>query len=488
MSQFWRTSLLTGAVLFLETSAFYLVFSMIAGVLNLPQAGIGFVLTYVALLWSYLLSLYVQTVRFSLNLRGALGLVLSVCSLLILTNLSTGAGLIPFGRILAGDLLTAVTLILSLLFLVVLWWRGTNLAHDDITLESMRGSFQWGLAVIFAAVLMTAFSWVDVINGFIIMGFFGVGLLGLALARFTSETGEVHQGMSGTWLIAIGVTVSGVLLLGLIISLVGMGGLDDVTRAIFGFVGWIGMWVLRPILMGLGFIAAGLVALGNWLIGIFGGGDLTGLEEAARQMEQFHQSLEAEDPGGVPTILVVLLKWTAFLAAAAGVGWLLYRLFRFRRLLRTPGEVEEIRESLFSWERAGQDLSSMINEWWGNLVHASTGENRRRPAPRDPRELYHSFLLMAEELGHPRREGQTPREHQQRLEWVLPPEPVSHIVDGFQSVYYGQGQVNEGQMQGLLQDWQSLQNFVIERQRAESNGAAPGSEGGNGTTGGPGTA
>jgi hypothetical protein len=32
----------------------------------------------------------------------------------------------------------------------------------------------------------------------------------------------------------------------------------------------------------------------------------------------------------------------------------------------------------------------------------------------------YNFLVLAEELGHPRREWQTPKEHQRTLGWLLP--------------------------------------------------------------------
>jgi hypothetical protein len=463
MSQFWRNSLITGIALFLETCAFYLVFTIIATIIQLPDARIPFGLVFLALLWAFMVSLYLQTIRFSLNLRGVFGLIVSIASLLILSNLSTDSGLIPFGKILAGNLVTAFTIVLSLAFLVVLWWRGSTIAQDDVTLDSIRSTFQWGLAVVFIAVLIDALSSAEVINGFLIVGFFGVGLAGLSLARFSSESGESPT-MSRDWLLPIGVTVGGVLLLGMLISLLGLGGLDDVTRAVLGWVGTAGLWILRPILLGLGLIAAGLVALGNWLSSVLGGGDLSGLEIAQEQIRQFHESLEEVEKGGPPVLLITLLKWSAFLGALALVGWLLFRIFRFRRLLRNTGEVEEIRESLFTWERANQDLFSLLNGWWNNLVQAATGENRRQSVPRNPRELYYSFLMLADELGYPRREWQTPREHQRALGWLLPAEPVAHIVDGFQLVHYGRGQVDDGRMQQLLQDWSTIRQFVMEQQ------------------------
>ena len=461
MTRFWRNSFLIGAVLILEACVFYMGFSVATTVIQLPEANVPFSLAFLALLWSFVLSMYIQTVRFSLNVRGILGLVASVISLVVLSNLITRSGLIPFGVVLNGDLRSVATVMVSFVFLVALWWRGSRVAQEAVTLDTIRSTFQRGLGVVFLAVIVDAISDEAFVSGFLVLAFFGVGLLGMATARFASESGE-SKVMSANWFLSIGVAVGGVLLLGLVISLLGLGGLDDVTRTTFGLAGKIGLWILKPIALGIGFIAAGMLTLINWLASFFSGGDLSSLAEAQRQIDEFHESLEDVEQTGPPALLVAFLKGTTFLLSAAIVGWILFRLFRFRRYLGRPGEVEETRESLFSWERANRDLASILGGWWDNLVQSAGDYGRRRPQPQNPRELYHSFLLLAQDLGHPKREEQTPKEHQNVLSWTLPLEPVAHIVDGFQDVHYGHEEVAEYKMNELLQDWTDLQQFVTD--------------------------
>ena len=472
MSRFWRSSFLTGVGLFLEGCALYLVFTIITTFIHLPEAKISFWLVVLALLWSFLLSLYVQTIRFFLNLRGVLGLIASVVSVLFLANLSNGLGLAPVGKIIGGDWLTAVTAFLTLAFLVVLWWRGTTVAHDDVTLDTIRGSFQWGMAVVFAAVLIDSLTPARLVSGFLVLGFFGAGLAGLSLARFSWEATE-SQPMSRDWLLPIGICVGGVLLLGLMVSLLGLGGLDDLTRAILRMVGTAGLWVIKPVLLGLGLIAAGLVMLANWLASLFGGGDLTSLEVAQEQIRQFHKSLEDVEQTGPPRILIALLKGVAFLAAVTLGGWILFRIFRFRRLWRDPLDVEETRESLFTWEKANRDLASLLYGMWAGLMPGKKGAIGLRPEPEDPRELYHGFLILAEESGYPKSPGETPKEHQRNLGWAFPPEPVARIVDGFQLTHYGHQQVAEREMERLLHDWSTLRQYAAERQQAAGEGELP---------------
>ena len=467
MSKFGRSSVLTGVGLFLEGCALYLAFTIISNLIALPEARIPFWLTLLTLLWSFLLSLYLQTIRFSLNLRGGVGLVISVASLIFLADLSHGLGFLPIDTILVGAWVDAVTFTITLAFLTVLWWRGGALAHDDMNLDTIRGSFQWGMAVMVIGVLIDAFTDWNVTSGVFILSFFGVGLAGLSLARFSWESLD-SQPMSRDWLIPIGVTVGGVLLLGLIISGLGLGGADVLVRSIFRMIGTVGLWILRPVLLGLGLIAAALVSFGNWLASILGGGDLEGLELAQAQIRQFHESLEDTGRGGPSTLLVALLKGVAFFSVAAVGGWLLFRLFRHRRLWRRQATaVEETRESLFTWEKASKDLGTMLNDWWSGVMPGAKDRKIPLPEPTDPREAYHSFLVLATQAGHPRHEWQSPKEHQNSLGWALPAEPVGRIVDGFQLTHYGRTEVAPQEMQRLLGDWYSIRQHVEQQQQQQ---------------------
>ena len=479
MSQFWRNSAITGAALFLEAAGAYVVITVLTTATNSAAARLPLWLVLLALVWAFLLSLYVQTIHFSLNLRGVIGLSLSLASLIVLANLNTGVGFFPVGQIINGDLQTAFALILTYAFLITLWWRGTSLAHDEVTLETVRNAFQWGLAVVIGAVIIDSIISAKLISGFLILGFFAVGLLGLALARFSSESVE-SQAMSRDWFIPIGIAVGGVLLLGLLVSALGLGGLDDVTRSLLGMVGTVGEWILKPVLLGLGYIAAALVAFGHWLTSVLGGGDLTGLYEAQEQLRRFHESLEEVEGEGPPQWIYTLLKWLAFLLASFLTGWLLFRVFRFRRLLRRSGDVQEVRESLFTWGKANDDLSGLVGGWWNRLVHKAMEENEEPPEPENPREVYHRFLTLSEDMGHGKEEGQTPREHQGEVEDTLPPEPVDRIVSEFQGSHYGHQEAANRAMPGLLRDLALLRQHEAEwRERNKEEAGEANSEQGN---------
>ena len=116
MGRLSRTAAITAAALFLETSAYYLLFGIVANLLGLPGAGLSFWVAFLALLWVLILSLYVQTLRFTANLRGVLGLAVSIMSFLFFLFLDSGLSLGSLGAAVTGDAASAFGLALSVGF------------------------------------------------------------------------------------------------------------------------------------------------------------------------------------------------------------------------------------------------------------------------------------------------------------------------------------------------------------------------------------
>ena len=87
------------------------------------------------------------------------------------------------------------------------------------------------------------------------------------------------------------------------------------------------------------------------------------------------------------------------------------------------------------------------------------GSERGRE-PSTPREFYHGFLRLAARLGRPRREWETPNEHQRGLWGLLPTDPVYRIVQRFQRSHYGRHEADDTGLEGLREDWTELNEFV----------------------------
>ncbi len=431
MTSFARAAIIVGIALFLEGFAVYLLGRLVSHAIRLPDASVPLALAMLAIGWSFVLSWYIQIIRFSLNLRGLIGLTISAFSVLALAGISMGAGWFPIGQVLTGDLRIMAALGLSVTLVLLLWWRGTAIARDDVTLDVIRNAFVRGVVIVIVSVAANPLVDGDIIGLVMLIVFFSIGLGGLALSRFAIDAsiGRINRG----WMLAIVASIGLVMVLALIAGAAGVGGLDDLARALVSGVGFLGLWTIRPALLLLGLIAAGLVAIGNWVSSLFGGGDLSGLELARLQIEEFHESLREVEGEGPPNVILTVIKWAAFLAAVSLAGWILYRMFRRRRLTGNNDAELETRESTFTLQTAGQDVADALAGWlnWASNLY------RRRPPPTNPREVYHRMLEAARAVGHARLRWQTPQEHRRQVDQALPERPMVRIVRGFQRYFYG---------------------------------------------------
>ena len=460
MSRSWRINSVTAVALFLECCALYLVFVAAAAIFNQPAIALPFWLVLLALGSSYLLMSYILTVKVTPRIRGWIGLATGVPALLILANMNTGSGFIPVDALISGEVAATVAVVGTMIFLMVVWWRGSSVAQEDMSLDMVRAAFLWGLGVLFATSLVDSMMDERVVNGFLVVGFFAVGLLGLSLARFSSESGETHS-MDMAWVMPIVVSVGAVVLLGLVISAIGLGGLDDVTKETVKFLGSAGFWILRPIFLLMGLFAGAIVALANWVSGMFGQGDFTALMDAQQRLNEFHEGLREQSEDKSPsTVLVTTLKWTSVGLASIVAGYVVYRLFRSRRFSGSEEDVEETRESLFTWQRANDDLSGMLAGWWHKMFPVQEKNPGGGKVPATPREFYHGFLGLAARLGRPRRDWETPNEHQRGIWGLLPTDPVYRIVQRFQRSHYGRSETGDTGIEDLRQDWKEINDFV----------------------------
>ncbi len=458
MALSWRNRAITAVALFLEGCALYLIITAFARLVNFDRLQMPFWLVLAAMVWGYALSSWILTWRITPLLRGLAGLSLGAPSLLVLTAWNGGKALLPFS-LLTGEGLGGVGLFIgSMLFLLVIWWRGISMSREEVTLDVARSSFQIGLIVILAVSVIDAVTPGSIVSGFLVVGFFAVGLAGMALARFSSESGEERE-MPTQWLWPIVASVGVVLLLGLLISGLGLGGLDDVTRTVSGAVGAAGYWMLEPVLLLIGLLAGALVSFGNWFSDLMGGGNLDGLIQAQRRLDEFHEGLrESERETGGNTLFTVM-KWGAAVLGAVAVSWLVYTLFRARRRQGRNSEILETRESLFSLERMGDDLGEALSGLFSGRAGRERASRRR---PRSPRDYYHSLLNIATRAGRSKETWETPREHQRELSGVLPADPVSRIVDEFQDAHYGAAAPDPDRMARLESGHRELEDFLRE--------------------------
>lgn len=171
---------------------------MAVAAIKLSEAGLPIWLVFLALLTAYFLSMWVQALPFTRGIRGGIGLAGSLLFLAIFFFLHTGPGPGSWGQLFDWDAGIVTALAISVLFLIGLLWRGASMAYKEISLESIQGSFRWGLVAVVVAVVADAFGPQDNISPYLALGFFAVGLSGMSLAWFTSAANE-NQEMGTEW-------------------------------------------------------------------------------------------------------------------------------------------------------------------------------------------------------------------------------------------------------------------------------------------------
>jgi len=182
MNRSFRNNFVTAVALFLETCALYLVFMAVCPILGQPGIALPFWLVLLALVSSYVLMSYILTVNVTPRIRRLIGMATTVLTMLILVHMNTGSGLVPINTLVSGDVVVTVAVVGTMIFLIVVWWRGSSVAQEDMSLDAVRSALMWGLGVLVGTVLVDSLVDEKVVNGFLVIGFFAVGLLGLSLA------------------------------------------------------------------------------------------------------------------------------------------------------------------------------------------------------------------------------------------------------------------------------------------------------------------
>ena len=121
-----------------------------------------------------------------------------------------------------------------------------------------------------------------------------------------------------------------------------------------------------------------------------------------------------------------------------------------------------------SWSRANRDISALLAGWWNSFAPVGGRREARASEPANAREFYHRFLEVAERLGRPRWEWETPKQHQSAMRALLPREPMARIIDAFQTFHYGGTEIDNAELAGLRQDWTAINEFLVEQERQGS--------------------
>ena len=380
------------------------------------------------------------------------------------------------GQVLGNTLKNPGTIVVALPAFLYLWWRGIILGQSTSYFKDIYRTFLLGMVALIALIIIWQISsasgritrpgegiGVNVI-AFFFFGLMSIAICHLYLMRRTMPREEAALTSVWRWLpIMLGV-IGGVVLVGFgIASALSPEFFDSIgggAHVIFGLLGKILNYLLIP----LNYIADALMWILQWLINLIRGTG-QGLSDISGNMSM--PTMPEVTPKELPLAVTQTIKWLVVAVVIGVVIFILAKAVSRFRARRAREEIEEIRESLFSWKGLRDDLKLFFN---------MMGQRFKRKAPETPkyrfdenatsrldiRDIYRHLQWEAGWSGIARRRHETADEYASRLQRYVPEGsgPLHSLTEMYESVRYGETNVPEAQIDSANTLWQTLRGLL----------------------------
>lgn len=330
--------------------------------------------------------------------------------------------------------------ILGSLLGVALWWRGGRLASADFPTENLATTFKIGVLVLAVAAVVDIFHSEDLKVFPMMFIFFGASLAGLSVGHLLPASQQTLN--SRTWIRVIGGVVSGIAVVGLLLSLLRGSVLTFVSTPLALILQVSATIIFFVIIFPIGLLVE-LILLG--LRGLIGEREMDpDAEEPLAFGEGFGQTLRQLQEGEMDSgtsILLQIIEFTIIAIIILVVLFFLARAFR-RRVRWRRDEAEGMRESVREDADPTNDLARLLFNLLPNRFRR-VKHRELRPLPDDEADvvavfrMYYGILELAEERGSPKPAAQTPTEYQSTLESLFPGDLVRAITNAFNRACYG---------------------------------------------------
>ena len=389
------------------------------------------------------------------------------------------------GKIIINSFAEPNQLILALPASAYLWWRGINRGRGSLLMSDIYRTFLVGigafvLLIIIWRISLGSGSLEDLAStvGPQVAAFFFFALSALALANLYSiqqrmSPEETIRSFNRRWLPTLFGVVGGIVIIGIAIAGIFspefMAFLGRLLNSIFDIMRQIFYYILIP----FGYIAAALVYVFQWLISLIRrqGSPEFQIPEFGAEEEQ------TEVPTGepIPEVVALILKWVLFAVVAIAVTYFLFRaISRFRRSRSREG-VEEISESLWSWEGFKADLLLFLTTLWQRLrlrrkVAAESAalpywygkEDDSTGGKLSIREIYRRLLWQGHRYGVTHYDWETPNEYDLRLGHIMSDgsEQLSELTELYIGTRYGDIQPSEPKIERANNLWAVIRQLL----------------------------
>ncbi len=305
-----------------------------------------------------------------------------------------------------------------------IWWRGGQVGAAPFPTESLATSFKIGIIVMAVAAVIDVVHSAD-LNIFPVMFvFFAAGLIGLSIGHILPASSKQWQ--QRAWTRVIGGVVSGVVVMGLLFSLLQRTALSFITTPIIFLLNILATVVFFLIIIPIAFIVDFLTQLLFRILMRFAPENVDNqlLDPALGLGEQLRALQEGAPEEPVASLLLQIGQWT--LVAIIIIVALLILARAYKRKQRDRNIVDEsTRESVMEEADVAYDLAKLLY----NFVPSRFRRRRAHQAYRLPDDersivdvfrIYFGLLTLAEKKGQRKPPQATPSEYESTLEGMFP--------------------------------------------------------------------
>ena len=369
-----------------------------------------------------------------------------------------------------------------------LWWRGISLSRSRLYFDDIYHSFLIQLVLLVFLIIMWSFTYksgplknITSSIGIYVVGFFFFGLLALALTNLRviqekfRKKGELSKNFGRRWLTTILIVIGGVILSGIgfasifssqFVSLLGkfMNSISGAYSAVINFI-----------LLAIGLLVQWIYDVGEFLLSL-----IPKAKEPTTTPETTPPISTTTTPGSGQVYynpqLVLIVKLVFLALIMFGVIFLISKAIRRRHQTEQSEDIEEVQESLWSWEGFKLDLMVFFKAIFDLF------KRKKKPAPAitavnwqveddierrlNIREIYQHLLWHGSRLKIPREKYETPSEYARRLGQAVPDgkEPLDEITGFYIDARYGDQPAEEKKTDRANNLWQKLRNLFKGRE------------------------
>ena len=342
-------------------------------------------------------------------------------------------------RLLSGDLKSsaAISAFFGLVISIWLWRHGLKLGTDRYPEDRLALVFKIGVGVLAVATLVDQARDENLGASLLLVPFFGATLVGMAIGRLPE--GGVGQN-TGQWVRIIGLSVFGILGLGLLIGMIG--GLYGNGGVRLLYAGWellvdAVLWLLR-------YPVTWITAVLEWLINLFAGNAPEQVEpiqlgQSGRDILGIEPEEAAETGNSLADTIINILQYPAIVLIIIVVFFLLAIAFRrlgSRNVEDDGDERESLRDELETSGDMSRLLAGLVPSWW-RRKHGRKWRHPDDPGIAEVFKLYFESLTMGVKWGMTFHPQMTPAERLPLLQAALPGAPVGELTDRFNAACYG---------------------------------------------------